>query len=48
MHINWTDIAMRAEANGLRIAGFTDQHHFLTGIISELGRGSPNRPGRGG
>src|SRR5438874_2687730 len=45
MHINWTDIAMRAEANGLRIAGFTDQHHFLTGIISELGRGSPNRPG---
>src|SRR5438874_2629442 len=45
MHINWTDIAMRAEANGLRIVGFTDQHHFLTGIISEFGRGSPNRPG---
>lgn len=34
-HINWTDLAERAEANGLRIAGFTDQHHFLTGIISE-------------
>jgi len=46
IHINWTDIAQRAEANGLHIAGFTDQHHFLTGIISELGRGgSPNRPG---
>jgi SAM-dependent MidA family methyltransferase len=34
-HINWTDIAARAETNGLRVAGFTDQHHFLTGIISE-------------
>jgi SAM-dependent MidA family methyltransferase len=34
MHINWSEIAERAEANGLRIAGFTDQHHFLTGILS--------------
>ena len=33
-HVNWTDIAERAEKNGLRIDGFTDQHHFLTGIIS--------------
>lgn len=33
-HINWTDIAQRAEEKGLRIAGFADQHHFLTGIIS--------------
>jgi SAM-dependent MidA family methyltransferase len=35
-HISWTDLAERAEANGLRVAGFTDQHHFLTGIISDL------------
>ena len=35
-HINWTDIAVRAEANGLNLVGFTDQHHFLTGIISEF------------
>ncbi|MEY2545889.1 MAG: hypothetical protein QOG48_1006 [Verrucomicrobiota bacterium] len=35
-HINWTDIAEHAEAKGLRVAGFTDQHHFLTGIISDL------------
>jgi SAM-dependent MidA family methyltransferase len=43
-HVNWTDLAERAQANGLRVAGFTDQHHFLTGIISELGRGgSPRR-----
>ena len=33
-HINWTEIAERAQANGLRLAGFTDQHRFLTGIIS--------------
>ena len=36
MHVDWTSIAERAQANGLRIAGFTDQHHFLTGILSEL------------
>jgi SAM-dependent MidA family methyltransferase len=37
MQVDWTSIARRAEANGFAIAGFTDQHHFLTGIISELG-----------
>jgi SAM-dependent MidA family methyltransferase len=36
MHVDWTSISRRAEANGLRVAGFADQHHFLTGIISEL------------
>jgi SAM-dependent MidA family methyltransferase len=35
MHVDWSGIAERAQRNGLRIAGFTDQHHFLTGIISE-------------
>jgi SAM-dependent MidA family methyltransferase len=38
-HINWTDVAERAETSGLRVVGFTDQHHFVTGIISELLRG---------
>ena len=33
-HVNWSDIAERAEKIGLRVAGFTDQHHFLTGLIS--------------
>ena len=42
-HVNWTDLAERAQANGLRLAGFTDQHHFLTGIISEFGRGGTPR-----
>jgi SAM-dependent MidA family methyltransferase len=34
-HINWTDLAEMAEKNGLRVAGFADQHHFLTGIIEK-------------
>lgn len=33
-HINWTDVAKAAEKNGLRVSGFTDQHHFFTGMIS--------------
>jgi SAM-dependent MidA family methyltransferase len=32
-HVNWTDLAERAEKNGVCVSGFTDQHHFLTGII---------------
>jgi len=47
MQVNWTSIARRAEANGLRVAGFTDQHHFLTGIISELGKGGSFEPPAG-
>ena len=34
VHLNWTDIAERAQVRGFEIAGFTDQHHFITGIIS--------------
>ena len=34
-HVNWTTIVEHARKNGLRLAGFTDQYHFLTGIISE-------------
>jgi SAM-dependent MidA family methyltransferase len=36
MHVDWTSIAARGRENGLYVAGFTDQHHFLMGIISEL------------
>jgi SAM-dependent MidA family methyltransferase len=38
-HVDWPSTAERAEAKGLRVAGFTDQHHFLTGIMSELAAG---------
>jgi SAM-dependent MidA family methyltransferase len=34
MSVDWRSIVERAQANGLRVVGFTDQHHFLTGIIS--------------
>lgn len=34
MPVEWSTIIERAQANGLRVTGFTDQHHFLTGIIS--------------
>ena len=45
MSVHWTSVIERAQANGLRVVGFTDQHHFLTGIISKLGRcGSPEPP----
>jgi SAM-dependent MidA family methyltransferase len=33
-HVEWTSVAERAEACGLTIAGFTDQHHFMTGMLS--------------
>jgi SAM-dependent MidA family methyltransferase len=35
MHVDWMSVAERARANGLHVAGFTDQHHFLTGILAE-------------
>jgi SAM-dependent MidA family methyltransferase len=41
MSVDWKSIVERAQANGLRVAGFTDQHHFLTGIISQFHSGDP-------
>jgi SAM-dependent MidA family methyltransferase len=36
MSVDWGSIVERAQATGLRVTGFTDQHHFLTGIISNF------------
>jgi SAM-dependent MidA family methyltransferase len=47
MSVHWKSIVERAQANGLRVAGFADQHHFLTGIISQLGRGGSPEPPTG-
>jgi SAM-dependent MidA family methyltransferase len=47
MCVHWGSIVERAQANGLRVAGFTDQHHFLTGIISQFGRGGSPEPPAG-
>ena len=46
MSVDWGSIIKRAQANGLRVAGFTDQHHFLTGIISQFGMDGPPEPPR--
>ena len=35
-HVDWTSLAERAEARGLTVAGFTDQHHFTTGVVTAL------------
>ena len=45
--VHWKSVAKRAQANGLRVAGLTDQHHFLTGIISQFGRGGSPEPPAG-
>src|ERR1043166_8385589 len=39
MSVDWKNIVERAQANGLRVAGFADQHHFLTGMISHFASG---------
>jgi SAM-dependent MidA family methyltransferase len=33
-NVDWTSIAERAEECGLTLTGFTDQHHFITGLLS--------------
>src|SRR5436190_1968212 len=35
-HVDWTSLAEQAEARHLAVAGFTDQHHFATGIVTAL------------
>lgn len=31
-HVDFTTLTERAEARGLQLAGFTDQHHFIVGL----------------
>jgi SAM-dependent MidA family methyltransferase len=35
-HVDWTSLAGWAETCGLSLAGFTDQHHFMTGVVTQL------------
>src|SRR5438093_12944950 len=44
MCLKCRSIIKSAQANGLRVAGFTDQPHILTRIISELARGGSPEP----
>jgi len=33
-HVDWTSVAERGKASGLELIGFTDQHHFITGLLT--------------
>ena len=33
-HVEWTSLAEQAEKAGLNVRGFTDQHHFMTGLFA--------------
>lgn len=33
-HVEWTSLVAQAEACGFALAGFGDQHHFLTGLLA--------------
>jgi len=35
-HVEWSSLAEAAQSSGATPVGFTDQHHFLTGIISRF------------
>jgi len=35
-HVDWTSVVERGGEYGLSLNGFTDQHHFITGLISRL------------
>jgi SAM-dependent MidA family methyltransferase len=42
-HVDWTSLVERAEECGLTLAGFTDQHHFITGLLSRWTPGQIER-----
>lgn len=46
-HVDWTSIAERGEECGLALCGFTDQHHFITGLLTGVaGREAEPSPRR--
>jgi SAM-dependent MidA family methyltransferase len=44
-HLDWTSIAERAEECGLILQGFTDQHHFIAGLLTKLEPSADERRG---
>ena len=38
-HVEWSSIVPRAEHAGLQLLGFTDQHHFITGLLANADGG---------
>jgi SAM-dependent MidA family methyltransferase len=35
-NVEWTSVAERARESGLTLIGFTDQHHFMTGMLTVM------------
>ncbi len=33
-HVEWDSLAEQAQQSGLTVAGFADQHHFITGLLA--------------
>jgi SAM-dependent MidA family methyltransferase len=33
-HVDWTSLAEHAQERALDVIGFTDQHHFITGLLA--------------
>jgi SAM-dependent MidA family methyltransferase len=44
-HVEWSSVAERGEECGLTIIGFTDQHHFMAGMLTVLEPGEDERRG---
>jgi SAM-dependent MidA family methyltransferase len=42
-HVDWTSVAERGEESGLRLIDFTDQHHFITGLLTRRAPGESER-----
>jgi SAM-dependent MidA family methyltransferase len=42
-HVDWTSVVERAEECGLTLSGFTDQHHFITGLLPKRTVGEHER-----
>lgn len=43
-HVDFTAVARAAEEAGLRLAGFTDQHHALAALAGKIFPGMPDKP----
>lgn len=43
-HVDFTSLAERAQARGLELAGFTDQHHFMVGLAKSFFAQRPPGP----
>ncbi len=45
-HVDFTSVAERAQARGLEMMGFADQHHFMVGVGRAVMEGASERDRR--